>query len=420
MKRITLIFLLAFCFFTQIVKAEDDAVLMWEHYNLASIVDIEFSPTDPNVVVALELANDPWKMNNAFIFDVQTGDTVRIIEFDIEDDDLVFTFTFSNDGEKLIFGTKQEYILVYNISEDRFEHSFQLEGFKSSRGWFDDIEFTPDGKYLVVSCHDIFIINADDWTVKQQWNGVYYYADDFYPPEYLNDSPRDISLSYDSKYVSCIFGYADEVIIYDIEKNDMIKKLDIDDEHAQFLNHSNKIILDQEGYFLEYDLTKGEERVIEPGGSNMIISENDGLMYIMGTGLHETSVFNISENSVVGKINAITGSKGLVAVKNDKYFFTGNLAMYDISAVTSVKDSELALIQITPNPAENILRITNLPVEIQLIEISDIEGRVIDSFSLTSYNEYFEIDISGYSNGTYFVNFITESTVFTKKFIIER
>jgi hypothetical protein len=177
-------------------------------------------------------------------------------------------------------------------------------------------------------------------------------------------------------------------------------------------------MIDEEGYFLEYNFITDEQRKLKPGAFNMLISDNDELLYKICP--KSTQIVRISDNEEIGRIIAKNGDDYLAAVKNDKYFVTKLLEMYDISGLTTVESKATEQVEITPNPAFDILKISNIPPDVRTIEITDIKGIIKDSFIIKMTMQYLEADISSYSNGAYFVRFITDNSTFSKKIIINK
>jgi len=87
--------------------------------------------------------------------------------------------------------------------------------------------------------------------------------------------------------------------------------------------------------------------------------------------------------------------------------------------IISVRDKFLnKKISIIPNPANNRLNITvdNNDIIMKSLQIIDINGYIIYSKQLK--NNFNNLDISAFPNGTYFLNIITNKGFFKKKFII--
>jgi hypothetical protein len=68
-----------------------------------------------------------------------------------------------------------------------------------------------------------------------------------------------------------------------------------------------------------------------------------------------------------------------------------------------------------PNPVSSRLYIRNFNCKKGVLLISDLLGREIDRFELVEYKN--EIDFSKYTNGIYFISFVCDSSVVTKKII---
>jgi len=74
-------------------------------------------------------------------------------------------------------------------------------------------------------------------------------------------------------------------------------------------------------------------------------------------------------------------------------------------------------IVIYPNPTTGELRITNYGLQIEKIEITDITGRVINSYHFNSPIIDAALDISELQNGMYFMTFHSEGRKITKKLV---
>lgn len=414
MKHLIL-FIISIFFLAQSINAEESGDLLWKHDLKESVWGFEFSPTDPNIlaVIASYTENTEWS-SLLFIFDVKTGDTLKIIEF--EKDHLVFSLDFSNDGSQIVFGTKNNDILVYDILNDELNNVLHLGDFPWGNNGVLDLKFTHDGKYLMASCRYLFTINTEDWTVKQKWNEIYH--DDSPPPGSKDlSTPRELSVSYDNKYVSCVFSPNDIVIIYDIENNENIKMFGCY-AYAKFFNKSNKLMVQQESCFLEYDLTNEEQRKLKPSNFNMLISDNDEFLYKIGS--KSTQIVRISDNEEIGRIIAKNFDDYLAAVKNDKYFVTKLLEMYDISGLTSVTHEKENSVEISPNPAKDEIRIIGLPLYIRTIEIADLKGNIVGRIDAKTTNGELTHNVSHLPAGAYLLRISTRDDSQSVKFMIER
>lgn len=103
------------------------------------------------------------------------------------------------------------------------------------------------------------------------------------------------------------------------------------------------------------------------------------------------------------------------------FFATGNwgssrAGMFNSNGVLSVEDAVFEGVNIYPNPAQNVLNITN--AENAQVQVFDILGKAILSQDITSTNE--GIDVSRLQVGTYFLRIEIDGYVTTKKFIVSK
>ncbi len=85
-----------------------------------------------------------------------------------------------------------------------------------------------------------------------------------------------------------------------------------------------------------------------------------------------------------------------------------------------IEEYELSkLIDIYPNPAKEQLYVNSHKLSVKEIRISDLQGRIVRSFSV-SHSPFDFLDISGLTDGMYFITLSTEQHLITKKFIINR
>ena len=84
---------------------------------------------------------------------------------------------------------------------------------------------------------------------------------------------------------------------------------------------------------------------------------------------------------------------------------------------------EANIIEVSPNPADNKINLRIDLVEMHAnvnIRILDVNGRMIlDQPHENVQSEMYQIDVSNYASGTYFLHFITEQGVRTERFIVQ-
>jgi len=87
-----------------------------------------------------------------------------------------------------------------------------------------------------------------------------------------------------------------------------------------------------------------------------------------------------------------------------------------VNAFVGIADLSASGISIYPNPTSGKLTIDNGELTIQSIEITDITGKVVKSFSNFQNSE---IDLSNLNSGIYFIKLQTDKQVFTTKIVKE-
>jgi hypothetical protein len=75
----------------------------------------------------------------------------------------------------------------------------------------------------------------------------------------------------------------------------------------------------------------------------------------------------------------------------------------DIEVTGNVNDDLVADINVYPNPATDYIYIENVE-NVNRIDVVKLTGQIIDSYTVTENS--MQMDVSGYSNGVYFVKFV--------------
>ena len=88
--------------------------------------------------------------------------------------------------------------------------------------------------------------------------------------------------------------------------------------------------------------------------------------------------------------------------------YTQNFSIEVESVGINEHESELSKIIIYPNPTTGELRIENVELRIEKIEIFDIEGKIVSSQSFHFLSDHHTIDISHLNSGVYFAKIVTE------------
>jgi len=86
--------------------------------------------------------------------------------------------------------------------------------------------------------------------------------------------------------------------------------------------------------------------------------------------------------------------------------------------ITSVDNLANGAVTIYPNPATNFISISNT-VKIDMIQIIDIEGRVVITKSAVNNDNMNNIDVSSLAKGSYFVKVIANGKVDIQKIVVQ-
>jgi len=92
--------------------------------------------------------------------------------------------------------------------------------------------------------------------------------------------------------------------------------------------------------------------------------------------------------------------------------YGGGIFVFSNLGITDTKKNK---IEIYPNPVNDLLNITTNSTDLTLISISDFMGKVIYSKSI--FSKDYSVNISGFSNGMYFITLKTAEKIDILKFI---
>ena len=122
---------------------------------------------------------------------------------------------------------------------------------------------------------------------------------------------------------------------------------------------------------------------------------------------------NLSSTSHIAQLIFASEPTGQSVVYIDNVFFSKG------SPAGILSKSHSNAIQIYPNPARALIHVKYAPYTIvSTIQVTDVTGRVVRTFSPDGSNKELAIDISALSHGTYFVRAKTENGTLSSKFIV--
>ena len=119
-------------------------------------------------------------------------------------------------------------------------------------------------------------------------------------------------------------------------------------------------------------------------------------------------------------------TSGLYYYRIKQIDIDGRFSYSDVVAVAVSRDSENQALSIYPNPVKDDLQIlfeTNVFVSQLEIAIYDLAGRKLDGFRIVDYDisagsKHYQIDVSDYADGSYYLKLSTPRTSFTERLLI--
>jgi WD40 repeat protein len=117
-------------------------------------MSVAVSPDGNYVLSADYVTSDPFDEQNAYLWDIQTGELLRTFD---ENFGWIFTIAFSPDGQKVAIGeTEGKRILMYEVSTGRL-----VQTFEGHTNWVQNMVFSPDGQRLYSAGRDLTIREWD-------------------------------------------------------------------------------------------------------------------------------------------------------------------------------------------------------------------------------------------------------------------
>lgn len=219
-------------------------------------------------------------------------------------------------------------------------------------------------------------------------------------------------------------------------KNSLSIRLQAQDQSGATVEQSFEVSVrnEQEGKLdLEQSLSFGAVNVGESNVLELLLT-NSGEVDVEIRSIQLPQGFSLN-NSIDEVVKGSTEALEVIFRPNENKNYQGqmlivtNIGGYTIDLsgigeqiITDIDDNpfEDTTFKLYPNPTSSLLNLDmkNIPLRVQLIEISDINGRVI--FSTVRGNlDYLPIQVGGYENGVYMISMIHDNHVLTKKFIVK-
>jgi hypothetical protein len=129
-------------------------------------------------------------------------------------------------------------------------------------------------------------------------------------------------------------------------------------------------------------------------------------------------------------VSATGDLSGLIAETTYEFFayivlnsgtYTGDTLSF-ITLQTGIKNVFSDNVSIYPNPAQHIATLVVdglFPVSSSVV-LTDLAGRVIETYSLGAFENKLNIDVSNLSDGTYFVRIISDNTKSIQKLVVKK
>lgn len=179
-------------------------------------------------------------------------------------------------------------------------------------------------------------------------------------------------------------------------------------------------------------------QIVLPSGYNYTITARAHDSYNSGNGQLYTGDVMFSYNANTGWSDSfddvmpsdITVQNGGTVMFNVAPYFAGEIGTYllDLSiargpAIGISENDVSELIDIYPNPARSIVNLDmgNITAKVKAIKVYDNMGKEICSYELPHFSRnIYQITVSEFSNGLYFLNIILENKVIAKRFSIQK
>jgi hypothetical protein len=160
------------------------------------------------------------------------------------------------------------------------------------------------------------------------------------------------------------------------------------------------------------------------GGDNTITACNSGDIYLLQhlTGFPYSGGTWSDDDATGELVNGIFLSEMFAAgTYNFTYTVGGTGACPSSSATVTVtlndcvglgiENNTAEVLSVYPNPVVDVLTIQNLTISTGVIEVLDVQGKLVESIQVSGITGNYDLNMSGFERGVYVIRITTEDTV---------
>ncbi|MDC1068392.1 T9SS type A sorting domain-containing protein [Candidatus Kapabacteria bacterium] len=424
MKNIIIIAILGFACLSKL-KAEEITPLWKSNYDSW---DVDFSPNGELLAIGM---GDSWGNAGYFcyIVDPFTGEVLHQLKNKYP---RVTEVVFSPDGKELTTYSKGAF---YFWNTETWELTDSLIFTQETHPGWDNYEtrYSHNGEYLIVASGEtgLCVINRSTFETKfRDDNEIYHVAKSGIQ---YKSGVEFVSTSYDDKYIMASILPLDEVIIYDFETLEQVKKYEYvyrgefnpkKDEYliqnmVELPQHEIKFYSNVDFFDFEHNKINSFYKFNSTSIYTYLDSGNDLVTY-HGTQFVTLIDLNNMDNYIV--FNDIRG--GYCKINQYSMMVIPNVRVFDLSNYLGIENAGSNPFILSPNPANNQINISytfESPAEYN-INISDVTGNnlgVIDS-GYGSGEYLFQYNCEQLPIGTYFITLSINGDNITKQIQIMR
>lgn len=166
---------------------------------------------------------------------------------------------------------------------------------------------------------------------------------------------------------------------------------------------------------VDWDVANTDAAPVNCSTVDILLSTDNGLSYptTLATGVPNTGTATVAVpnvNEMACRIMVINSDRTFFDVSNKRFEIQMTFAGLDEAAINTS-------VNIFPNPAQDYLNVS-WQEKVELIEVSDSRGRVLNRFYVDTMNET-QVNLSQYSKGVYFVHVSSEEGRSVHSFVKE-